>query len=126
MIVETKQEKSRLKLFEIDVALQFRQFQMQKWKMDPSEFVYQESNDFKGEKFVFRKVAGKKNLERVDTKTKQVDFALKSRLLTFLKNAFLPEGYPESVSDDYLTYQIWDTVQAFASSISGSLATQVS
>ena len=94
--------------------------------MDPSEFVYQESNDFKGEKFVFRKVAGKKNLERVDTKTKQVDFALKSRLLTFLKNAFLPEGYPDSVSDDYLTYQIWDTVQAFASSISGSLATQVS
>jgi len=24
---------------------------------------------------------------------------------------FLPQGYPESVSDDYLEYQIWDTVQ---------------
>ena len=33
-------------------------------------------------------------------------------------------GYPDSVSDDYLSYQIWDTIQAFASSISGSLATQ--
>uniref|UniRef100_UPI00398E4E4A RUS family member 1-like n=1 Tax=Pristiophorus japonicus TaxID=55135 RepID=UPI00398E4E4A len=37
---------------------------------------------------------------------------------------FLPQGYPDSVSDDYLTYQIWDTVQAFASSITGTLATQ--
>jgi len=24
---------------------------------------------------------------------------------------FLPQGYPESVSKDYLEYQIWDTVQ---------------
>ncbi len=38
---------------------------------------------------------------------------------------FLPEGYPSSVSEDYLQYQVWDTVQAFASSISGSLATKV-
>ena len=36
---------------------------------------------------------------------------------------FLPEGYPDSVSSDYLEYQAWDTVQAFSSSISGSLAT---
>ncbi|XP_014346852.1 RUS1 family protein C16orf58 homolog isoform X1 [Latimeria chalumnae] len=37
---------------------------------------------------------------------------------------FLPQGFPESVSEDYLTYQLWDTVQAFASSITGTLATQ--
>lgn len=42
-----------------------------------------------------------------------------------LSKIFLPEGYPKTVSEDYLSYQIWDTVQAFASSISGSLATQV-
>lgn len=24
---------------------------------------------------------------------------------------FLPQGYPESVSSDYMKYQIWDTVQ---------------
>ena len=42
----------------------------------------------------------------------------------FIFEAFFPEGYPESVSNDYLTYQAWDTLQAFASSISGSLATK--
>lgn len=68
-----------------------------------------------------------------------------SRLLTVL----LPQGFPESVSADYLPYQLWDSVQvggrargrraaglgpgraphpalslqAFASSLSGSLAT---
>lgn len=44
---------------------------------------------------------------------------LVSRLLT----VFLPQGFPESVSPDYLPYQLWDSVQAFASSLSGSLAT---
>uniref|UniRef100_A0A8D0GWC7 RUS family member 1 n=1 Tax=Sphenodon punctatus TaxID=8508 RepID=A0A8D0GWC7_SPHPU len=39
-------------------------------------------------------------------------------------SVFLPQGYPESVSPDYLPYQLWDTVQAFASSITGALATQ--
>ncbi|KAJ6653360.1 hypothetical protein lerEdw1_009261, partial [Lerista edwardsae] len=38
-------------------------------------------------------------------------------------SVFLPQGYPDSVSPDYLAYQIWDTVQAFASSITGTLAT---
>ncbi|XP_047656997.1 RUS1 family protein C16orf58 homolog [Tachysurus fulvidraco] len=42
------------------------------------------------------------------------------------KNVFLPQGYPESVSEDYLQYQIWDTLQAFCSSLSGTLATQAS
>ena len=35
---------------------------------------------------------------------------------------FLPENYPNSVSDDYVNYQVWDTIQAFCSSISGALA----
>ncbi|KAM4698028.1 RUS family member 1 isoform 2-T2 [Rhinophrynus dorsalis] len=35
----------------------------------------------------------------------------------------LPHGYPDSVSEDYLDYQLWDTVQAFSSSVTGSLAT---
>src|SRR5690348_8944806 len=33
-------------------------------------------------------------------------------ILNWLKQTFLPAGYPHSVSDDYLAYQIWDTVQA--------------
>ncbi|XP_011602569.2 RUS family member 1 [Takifugu rubripes] len=42
------------------------------------------------------------------------------------KSVFLPQGYPESVSGDYLRYQFWDTVQAFFSSLSGTLATRAS
>ncbi|KAK6467736.1 RUS1 family protein C16orf58-like protein [Huso huso] len=39
-------------------------------------------------------------------------------------SVFLPQGYPESVSEDYLQYQIWDTLQAFSSSLTGTLSTQ--
>ncbi|XP_029013995.1 RUS1 family protein C16orf58 homolog [Betta splendens] len=47
-------------------------------------------------------------------------------IVAVFKSVFLPQGYPESVSDDYLQYQFWDTVQAFSSSLSGTLATQAS
>lgn len=33
-------------------------------------------------------------------------------------------GFPDSVSRDYLDYQLWDTAQAFCSYISGTLANQ--
>lgn len=32
---------------------------------------------------------------------------------------FLPQGYPDSVSKDYLNYQVWDTAQAFCSTVTG-------
>ena len=48
-----------------------------------------------------------------------------SRLFLFFRSVFLPAGFPLSVSRDYAAYQTWDTVQAFASSISSSLATRV-
>ncbi|CAL8274607.1 unnamed protein product [Lota lota] len=47
-------------------------------------------------------------------------------IIGVFKSVFLPQGYPESVSADYLRYQFWDTVQAFSSSLSGTLATQAS
>ena len=37
-------------------------------------------------------------------------------------SAFLPQGYPNSVSADYMAYQFWDTVQAFCSYLTGTLA----
>ncbi|XP_032698596.1 RUS1 family protein C16orf58 homolog isoform X2 [Lontra canadensis] len=46
-----------------------------------------------------------------------------SSSLSGLMAVFLPQGFPDSVSPDYLPYQLWDSVQAFASSLSGSLAT---
>ncbi|KAJ4288873.1 hypothetical protein N0V88_007206 [Collariella sp. IMI 366227] len=36
--------------------------------------------------------------------------------------AFLPAGYPHTVTDDYLAYQTFDSLQAFASSITSLLA----
>ena len=29
------------------------------------------------------------------------------------QTVFLPQGYPDSVSGDYLVYQLWDTIQVF-------------
>eukprot|EP01097_Dermamoeba_algensis_P008510 TRINITY_DN5707_c0_g1_i1.p1 TRINITY_DN5707_c0_g1~~TRINITY_DN5707_c0_g1_i1.p1 ORF type:complete len:431 (-),score=75.46 TRINITY_DN5707_c0_g1_i1:108-1400(-) len=45
-------------------------------------------------------------------------------LQKFFRSVFLPEGFPESVSEDYLSYQKWDTLQAFCSTVNGILATQ--
>ncbi|XP_066596705.1 RUS family member 1 isoform X2 [Prorops nasuta] len=42
---------------------------------------------------------------------------------SILKDIFLPQGFPNSVHHDYVPYQIWDTVQAFASTIMGTLTT---
>lgn len=41
-------------------------------------------------------------------------------LYRIFKNLFLPQGYPDSVSEDYINYQFWDTVQAFCSTINGN------
>lgn len=40
-------------------------------------------------------------------------------LYRVFKNLFLPQGYPDSVSEDYINYQLWDTIQAFCSTING-------
>lgn len=42
-------------------------------------------------------------------------------LYKIFKNLFLPQGYPDSVSEDYIRYQFWDTIQAFCSTINGTL-----
>lgn len=46
-----------------------------------------------------------------------------STVRNFFMSVFLPQGYPDSVSKDYLPYQLWDSIQAFASSITGTLST---
>ena len=38
--------------------------------------------------------------------------------------AFLPEGYPDSVTPDYAPFQFWDTCQARCSYVRGSLTTR--
>ncbi|KAF2721430.1 DUF647-domain-containing protein [Polychaeton citri CBS 116435] len=41
-----------------------------------------------------------------------------------LLDVFLPTGYPHSVTEDYLEYQIYDSLQAFSSSIAGLLSSR--
>ncbi|OGE57850.1 hypothetical protein PENARI_c001G04916 [Penicillium arizonense] len=45
-------------------------------------------------------------------------------LIGSLSDVFLPSGFPHSVSDDYLPYQIFDSLQAFCSSIAGLLSSR--
>ncbi|CAH0556165.1 unnamed protein product [Brassicogethes aeneus] len=45
-------------------------------------------------------------------------------VLNFFKQIVLPHGYPTSVSEDYLEYQLWDTVQAFCSTITNAFTTR--
>lgn len=39
----------------------------------------------------------------------------KSFIVSFFKDVFLPQGFPDSVHPDYIPYQIWDTVQVYTS-----------
>lgn len=95
---------------------------------DSVRVVYSESNEIEGRKVCYMRLANRVSLLKQEVVTSGDHSNKKSGILTkietFARNAFLPEGYPDSVSQDYLAYQIWDTVQAFASSIAGSLATQ--
>jgi hypothetical protein len=45
-------------------------------------------------------------------------------ILSTLSHVFLPSGYPASVSPDYLHYQIYNSLQAFCSSLAGLIATR--
>ncbi|GMT14643.1 hypothetical protein PFISCL1PPCAC_5940 [Pristionchus fissidentatus] len=59
--------------------------------------------------------------------TKCVDVPSSSSSFSFHQlfiSAFLPQGFPHSVTDDYLEYQMYDTLQALASSLTGALATE--
>jgi len=85
---------------------------------------YREINEFKGDVYEHLSEKNKITSVKIENVSSSANTILQ-KVGIFLKNAFLPQGYPDSVSEDYLIYQIWDTVQAFASSISGSLATQM-
>ncbi|KAF5021806.1 hypothetical protein F66182_6181 [Fusarium sp. NRRL 66182] len=56
---------------------------------------------------------------RILPKTKPSIFLLPS-----IREAFMPVGYPHSVSDDYLSYQFFDSLQAFFSTITSLLASR--
>lgn len=47
----------------------------------------------------------------------------RGHLSEFFRWVFLPRGYPESVSSDYLHYQVWDTLQGFCGYLKGIILT---
>lgn len=64
--------------------------------------------------------SGSKERDRIDINTPRNSNSFAKTLL----NAFLPAGYPHSVTKDYLEYQIYDSLQAFSSSIAGLLSSR--
>ncbi|ODV90472.1 hypothetical protein CANCADRAFT_44126 [Tortispora caseinolytica NRRL Y-17796] len=62
--------------------------------------------------------AGSRNRSQVEEPTT----TLSQRALRRAIDVFLPSGYPHSVTSDYTDYQIYDSFQAFASTIANLLA----
>ncbi|XP_069737736.1 RUS family member 1 [Phaenicophaeus curvirostris] len=50
--------------------------------------------------------------------------SLAARLRRAAARVLLPQGFPDSVSPDYLRYQCWDSGQALCSSLCGALSTR--
>ncbi|KAK7555707.1 vitamin B6 photo-protection and homoeostasis-domain-containing protein [Phyllosticta paracitricarpa] len=48
----------------------------------------------------------------------------RKNIFQVILDVFLPAGYPQSVTEDYLPYQIYDSLQAFSSSIAGMLSSR--
>ncbi|KAH6722322.1 vitamin B6 photo-protection and homoeostasis-domain-containing protein [Leptodontidium sp. MPI-SDFR-AT-0119] len=60
-------------------------------------------------------------------KGERIDIVIPENANSYVKsvlNVFLPAGYPHSVTSDYLEYQIYDSLQAFSSSIAGMLSSR--
>ena len=65
---------------------------------------------------------------KANEQSQRIDIISPSSLATpwtqRLLSVFLPSGYPHTVSSDYTAYQIYDSLQAFSSSIAGLLASR--
>ncbi|GJD10315.1 Protein root UVB sensitive 1, chloroplastic [Galdieria sulphuraria] len=46
------------------------------------------------------------------------------KLIDWLSRVYLPDGYPNSVTKDYLSYSIWRAIQNLAASVMGVFATE--
>ena len=77
------------------------------------------------------KISNQQNLrlDEISTTSDSKSAALTSStyltyITSYLKTLFLPTGYPHTVTPDYTPYQIYDSIQAFASSIAGLLSSR--
>ncbi|KAK5644314.1 hypothetical protein RI129_005614 [Pyrocoelia pectoralis] len=76
-----------------------------------------------GRSVIYRKNAVTNKIIRLNVSNSLATSVI-NRLKDLAREVFLPHGYPDSVSDDYLEYQVWDTIQAFCSTITGTFTTQ--
>ncbi|KAF2471508.1 DUF647-domain-containing protein, partial [Lindgomyces ingoldianus] len=66
-------------------------------------------------------------IESIEHGKARVDVIFPKGMKSFgqqLLDVFLPAGYPQSVTEDYIQYQIYDSLQAFSSSIAGLLSSR--
>ncbi|XP_067625064.1 RUS family member 1 [Eurosta solidaginis] len=84
---------------------------------------FREQYGTKGEEILYITPADQNKIVRVPLRSDKLVIQEKFFLFRLLQNIFLPKGYPDSVSDDYGAYQVWDTIQAFCSTICGTLCT---
>ncbi|XP_046428897.1 RUS family member 1 [Neodiprion fabricii] len=89
----------------------------------PREILFKETYGDSEREVIFVNSTDDLTVTRVEPHLQSKSKTYGTWILTFLKEVFLPAGYPESVHSDYVPYQIWDTVQAFASTIMGTLTT---
>ncbi|XP_044019590.1 RUS family member 1-like [Aphidius gifuensis] len=90
-------------------------------KFDQQSFFQEIYSDSKQENVIFK--SDKKMISESSHTSIWNTLASIHNIKSTLKEIFLPEGFPHSVHPDYVAYQIWDTVQAFASTILGNLTT---
>ncbi|KAK4949663.1 hypothetical protein LTR10_011504 [Elasticomyces elasticus] len=64
------------------------------------------------------------NTDNVEKRSAKTSAPAATSLLRRCTNAFLPVGYPSTVTPDYTPYQVYDSAQAFASTIAGLLASR--
>ncbi|XP_063974066.1 RUS family member 1 isoform X2 [Diachasmimorpha longicaudata] len=90
-----------------------------------SEIIYHENriNKGKDENMYMKSDKERYLIKKLPGFPKEQTFLTVQRLIFLIRSVFLPEGFPDSVHPDYVPYQIWDTVQAFASTILGTLTT---
>ncbi|RAL09483.1 RUS1 family protein [Aspergillus homomorphus CBS 101889] len=87
-------------------------------------YIYTESTDSNPSNHdKCRASSGRIDLLRNPSNTPTTPWSFKA-LLDTLADVFLPTGYPHSVTEDYTYYQIFDSLQAFSSSIAGLLSSR--
>lgn len=89
----------------------------------PHEILYRETYGDNEREVIFVKSTEQSAIIKVEPTAATSSTIYRTWTVTFLKEVFLPQGFPESVHADYVPYQIWDTIQAFASTIMGTLTT---